>query len=106
MGILWTVTDRFGHPVSLTEDRLRHIIERHAEMEPLIDSLPNAVANAEVIDRDPKFSNRRRHYWHVPGDKRRIRVVVHYTPTPVGWIGSVVTAHLYKRGLPEERIWP
>jgi hypothetical protein len=106
MDLLWTVLDRLGRPVSLSQDRLDHILTNHADMSVWIASLAGAVAEADIVERDPGRMHRHRHYRLVSGPRLHIRVVVHYAPSPNGWVGTVITAHLYKREIAGERIWP
>lgn len=103
---IWRVIDRLGRPVTLTSTALAHIQANHRDMAPWIGLLPVVVAEADRVARDPTFDHRHRHYKAVLGGRSRIRVVVHYRPTPEGWVGTVVTAHRMSREEPEAQIWP
>lgn len=103
--VLWTAPYQFGRPVSLTSEGLAHILEEHHDMAPWIPSLEEVVTNAEAIERDPRFAHRLRRYLRVDSNLR-IRVVVHYAPTPAGWVGTIRTAHLFQRSITGELVWP
>lgn len=86
------MSDRLGRAVSLTQDGLRHILANHPDMARWLDDLPNAVAEADVVTRNPGCEHRLRHYRAIRGSQSLLRVLVHYRPTPVGWVGTVITA--------------
>jgi hypothetical protein len=39
----WTVRDRWGHEIYLTEERWRHIVERHDELMGMLDEVLEAL---------------------------------------------------------------
>ncbi len=103
---IWRVTDRLGRVVSLTEDRLRHIRANHPDMERWLDDLPSAVAESDIVTRNPGFEHRVRHYRAIRGSRAYVRVVVHYRPTPEGWVGTIITAHRHPGPRSEVQLWP
>jgi len=61
---IWTVQDRYGNEIYLTEERWQHIVENHADMEGYLEELRETI--------------RKGHRYQEPIDPRKYRYVKHF----------------------------
>lgn len=85
--------DQLGRKVSLTNERWRHIQDRHPELSGRQADIKNAVESAEIRCRG-RFENYEILYGDNLGPARWLAVVVGYE----GDKGQVVTAYASTRG--------
>jgi hypothetical protein len=90
--------DRWGRPIALSEDRwLNHIIRRHGELWQSLSRIEQAVAQADVVNRDASRDDRELYYRHgilrEPYRHLYLKVVVEFVPSEDGGIiGNDITA--------------
>jgi len=57
----WTVQDRYGNTIYLTEERWRHILESRPELEPYLDQFLETLRTGHR-QQDPLIPNEYRYY--------------------------------------------
>lgn len=89
--------DRDGVPVSLAPDRWRTKIgASHPEMLDRLADVVRAIELPDVVLQDREFARRRHHLWR-DDSGAFVTVVVQYTYTEHGIVGTVVTAFIRRR---------
>ena len=100
------VADYQGRPVLLADDGMAHIRQRHPDMMNRLDAIADAIHAPAAVTRSRLLDRGENHYGRY-GDRLYVRVSVIYRPTPDGWVGEVMTAHLIDRiEAKEEHLWP
>ena len=106
---VWRTRDRAGREVVLTGIRLAHILHQHQDMVALLAEVRRAVEACDLVTRDIRYAHRECLYRRFGGDRRWMKVVVHYRPVPPQgtWAGEVITAFPARRVDPKEvPLWP
>lgn len=101
----WTVQDRYGNTIYLTEERWQHILESRPELEPLLDQLLETVQTGRR-KQDSLTANEYRYYKQfdelLPENNHLVAIVIfktqldetgHYIPNNfvvTGWAKYIV----------------
>lgn len=77
----WTVQDRYGNEVFLTQERWEHILRYHAELTGLLDDLLETLRKGRRVQDpvDPRKYKYRRECAALPADYNTIVVVVKFS---------------------------
>ena len=94
------IRDDRGRDVVLTEDRWAHIRTRHANMADKLDLISTALTSPAAVTRARHIGHGEN--WYGRGRTIYAKVGVKYRPTPQGWEGEILTAHLADRIDPKE----
>ncbi len=74
----WTVRDRYGNQIYLTEERWRHIVERHEELADHFDDVLDTIRKGRR-NQDAILPYKYTYLWpcdHLPAGYNRIVVIV------------------------------
>ncbi|NWH05567.1 hypothetical protein [Desulfobacter latus] len=75
----WTIQDRHGHAVYITEERWQHILESRPELEPFFDQFLETVRTGHR-KRDALIPNEYRYYKHfdelLPDNNHLVAIVI------------------------------
>lgn len=94
MTVRWTIEDPHGRPVELTEERWRHVVARHPEIEALESEVLRTVAAPDHV-LPGRFANEVWSYAAVDQPSAWLKVVVAYAEGR----GYIVTAYA-RRSIP------
>jgi hypothetical protein len=98
--------DRWGRDVTLTAARTEHILDRHTDMAPHLSLIANALAEPTLVTWDVADPHAENFYRQI-GRRTYLKVCVKYRPSPEGWQGEILTAHLTQRiKRQEQHRWP
>ncbi len=75
----WTIQDRYGHPVYLTEERWQHILASRPELEPYFEFFLETIRTGRR-KQDALIPNEYRYYQHfdslLPGNNHLVVIVI------------------------------
>jgi hypothetical protein len=95
-----------GGGFTISQASLDHLAARHPDMLGRLAAVAEAIAAPEAVTRS-RLLWRCENFYRRYGDRRYVRVSVLFRPTPAGWDGEVLTAHLLRAiDEKETRLWP
>ncbi len=100
------VPDYRGRRVTISQASLAHLAARHPDMLGRLEAVVEAITPPEAVTRSRQLW-RSENFYSQYGRRWYVRVSVLFRPTPDGWEGEVLTAHLLRSiDAKEARLWP
>jgi len=100
----WTVSDRYGSTIYITEERWKHILDRHEELtghlDDLLDTLRYGQRRQEALE-PQKYRYRRAYNDLIYGYNHIIAVVVFHfddTGVPNNFVTTAWGAYIHSKG--------
>ncbi len=97
MKIIFKIKDKTGRSISLSEDKWKHIITKHPEIENKLEKVKQVLIKPDLII-PHKFDNTKRNYYIYYKDKKRYLLVAVKYLNSEGYVNtSFMARHIKKR---------
>ena|SRR3990167_6022710 len=97
--MVFSVKEKFGHVIRLTDERWQHIIERHPEISGHLSKIKSAIQDPEIIVKNRYNQSERYYHQYFKSLKDYLIVIIEYEKN------FVITAFISRKIKKGEILW-